>query len=299
MAIESAGDPELSVALSPSLHEWLDERAATLGIEREALLVQLLGTYRAAADLDDDGLVELFERSDLDETIERAVDARYEAENSSLDELETSLDEIDDRIGSVDSRVDDVEAKLANNVEDIRNRVLQLRDAVEGRAPAGHDHDEISDLSEKIDTLSDDFSRFESELGTFAEEFDDVEGRLEEIDTKLNRLARIVVTLKQREEANTDKTARLDRIRRTANRNGTTTATCGNCDKTVQIDLLAEATCPHCQEEFYELDAPKSLLRWFVSPKLTVKREDNEDDATSLADRTDSKEQATLKEADE
>lgn len=281
MATEPAGDPELSVALSPSLNEWIEERAAALGVEREALLVQLLGTYRAVADLDDDGIEALFESTDLDETIESAVEAHLGSDRTTLDGVEGDVERIKGRVDDIDSRIDDIEAQLTNNVEDIRNRVLQLRDALEERAPADHDHSEISELSRQVESLSTDIDSVDGEIGTVAEEMSTVDERLDEIDSKLDRLARVVVTLRRREDAATAATERLDHIRRSANRNGTTTAVCDGCSETVQIDLLTEAACPHCGQRFFDLKASTSLLRWFKSPRLTVK----EDDFTYPADQ--------------
>lgn len=287
MATEPAGDPELSVALSPSLREWLDERADALGIERETLLVQLLGTYRAAAELEEDELVELLEWTDLDRTIEDALDARLESDRTSPDDIESELDDARDRIDGIDNRVDDVEAKLENNVEDIRSRVLQLRDALESRASAGHDHGEIDELSDHVGSLTDDLDSFENKIGTVSEEIAGIETRLESVDSKLTRLARVVLTLKRREDAAADEAERLDRLRRSANRGGTTSATCENCGQGVQIDLLTEAACPHCEQRFFGLDVPTSLRRWFTSSTLTVERDDTEGGFTFPGNRTD------------
>ncbi len=287
MATESAGETELSVSLSPSLHEWLDERAAALGVEREALLVQLLGTYRATADLDDSELVELFERTDLDETIENAVDARLESGRTSPEDIESELEDTEARIDGIDTRVDDVEAKLEHNVEDIRNRVLQLRDALESRAPADHGHGEIDEVSDRVESLSNDLDSFESEIGAVTDSIDGIEKRLESVDSKLDRLARVVLALKRREEADVDERGRFDHIRRAANRGGTTTATCESCGEAVQIDLLTEAACPHCGQRFTDLDVPTSIRRWFTSPTLTVETGDTESGFTFSGDQAD------------
>jgi len=123
MATESAADPELSVTLPPSLSEWLEERAATLGMDRDALLVHLLETHRSAAELDENW----------------------------LDTVDERIENIDARTRKTEGRVGDVETKLADNVEDIRERVLQLRDAVEGRAPADHSHEEFRMLTDRLD----------------------------------------------------------------------------------------------------------------------------------------------------
>ncbi|CCQ37568.1 CopG domain protein [Natronomonas moolapensis 8.8.11] len=252
MATESAGDPKLSVTLPPSLSEWLDERAATLGMEPEALLVQLLETHRSAADLDENW----------------------------IETLEDRLEDVDARVERTDSRVDDVETKLATNVEDVRERVLQLRDAVEERAPAEHSHGEFRSLADRIDELSTALEAVESEVQALegleesVDRFGDaVESNADRIDTaesKLDRIARAVVARNRREAAEADSEERLHGIRRDANRTGAFEANCASCGEPIRIGLLSEAACPHCERGFDGLETPSSVLRWFKRPTLTV-----------------------------
>jgi len=266
MATESAGDPKLSVTLPPSLSEWLDERAATLGMEPEALLVQLLETHRSAADLDENW----------------------------IETLEDRLDDVDARVERTDSRVDDVETKLATNVEDVRERVLQLRDAVEERAPAEHSHGEFRSLADRIEELSTAVESVESEvqalegLGESVDRFgDDVEsnaGRIDTVEDKLDRIARAVVARNRREAAETDSEERLRGIRRDANRAGSLEANCASCGEPIRIGLLSEAACPHCDREFAGLETPSSVLRWFRRPTLTVEGDDGEAPEAGAAD---------------
>lgn len=252
MATESAENSELSVTLPPSLSEWLDERAATLGMEPEALLVQLLETHRSAADLDENW----------------------------IETLEDRLEDVDAKVERTDSRIDDAEAKLASNVEDIRERVLQLRDAVEERAPAEHSHREFQSLADRTEELSAAVEAVEVEmesldgLGESVKRLgDDLEsntGRIDTVEDKLDRLARTVVARDRRESAESASEKRLERIQRAANRNGVLEANCASCGDPVRIGLLSEAACPHCEHELDGLETPSSVLRWFRRPTLTL-----------------------------
>lgn len=277
MVTEPAADSELSVALPPSLSEWLDERAAALGIEREALLVQLLETHRSTAEMDDDGLVSLFESVDAAEpssgsTIDD-LDERVTDIDDRTDDVDRRVGDVDGRVDDVDSRVDDVEAKLATNVEDIRQRVLQLRDAVEEGAPADHSLEEISALSDRLDALSaetDERSQRTDELAEdlrrLSAEMGSTDDRIETLESKIDRLARAVLEDRRRGTA----TAELDEIRRAANRTRTTEADCADCGTPVRIGLLSEAACPHCDRRLRGLETPESVFRWFKTPTLTV-----------------------------
>ncbi|MDR9380293.1 MAG: hypothetical protein RI560_01290 [Natronomonas sp.] len=263
MDTESAGDSELSIALPPSLHEWLDERAAALGIEREALLVQLLETHRTAASFDANGTGALFESVEDGDHVLSEVDHRFEM--------------LDERLTEATERTTELDARITNNVEDLRERVLQLRDAVGERAPAEHAHDEFRTPLDRLDTLAEDLEattegveKLEGELGEITETVASIDGRFETVDDKLDRLARTVVA-RQRIAADDAATeAELAELQRAANRLGIASADCGGCGESVRIGLLSETACPHCDRRVDRLDAPDSLLGWLGSPTLVV-----------------------------
>ncbi len=248
MATESAADTELSVTLSPSLSAWIEERAATLGVDRETLLVHLVKTHREAADFDDD-LAALLS------------DGHAEGEGT--------IDELNERIGEVD-------AALSEHVEDLRGRILQLKDAVNSRAPAEHDHPRIEAIAERERTLSTDVQRTESDLDAVESELeallDDLEAtdeRLETAETKLYRLAEVVLELKRQSGGTSRRAEALEHLRRVANRRGTTEGVCGGCGKRLRIGLLTDAACPHCSHEFRGIERSTSFLGRFKPPILT------------------------------
>lgn len=244
MATESTDGTDVSVTLPPDLEEWLGDRAAELGVDRDELLVQLASTYRAAAGHDGD-LLEGLGGDEVDAEALEAVESRLSADEETLSAL--------------GDRVDAVESELADNVEDLRNRVLQLRNAVADTAPENHSHREFSQLEDSVDDLSADLEAVATDLGEQGEQVSEVESRLGDAEEKLTRLARAVVALRREVEGDADASA-LEDLRLAANRNGVDEAACGACESPVTVGLLTEATCPHCGTDFAELELPESGL---------------------------------------
>ena len=255
MATESATDTDLSVTLSPPLSEWLEERATALGIDRRALLVQLLETHRQAAELDPEEFETLLSKA---ATAEDAVVADR------------------DDIEALDDRIDDVDTALSEHVEDLRSRILQLKSAVESSAAADHEHSEIKALSRRVEALSTDLDGVEtdtdelaSELESLSSEFVSAEDRLTTTETRLHRLARAVLELKRQTDGTVGSSESLKELRRTANRSGATVADCDSCGEHLRIGLLTEAACPECGQEFDSIEQPSSILGRFKTPRLT------------------------------
>lgn len=248
MATESADESELAVTLPPPLEEWLEERAAALGVEREEVLVQLVSAYRAAADLDDETLSGLSDE-ELDERIIEEVESRLEATESSED------------IAELDERIATLESELEENIEEVRSRLLQVRDAVKDRAPKDHSHKEMRRLSERVDGLAENLENVGTEVTETTESVEDLEDRLADVESKLDRLARVVVALrKQSDERKAEREEHLDHIKRRANQHGLTEARCAACDELVRIGLLTEPACPHCGTETRDIKPPEAVL---------------------------------------
>jgi predicted nucleic acid-binding Zn-ribbon protein len=244
MATESADGTEMSVTLPPDLEEWLEDRAAELGVDREELLVQLASTYRATAEHDTDL---------LDGLAGDGVDAE------ALEAVESRLSADEENIAALGDRIDAVESDLETNVEDLRTRVLQLRDAVADSAPENHSHGEFSRLESSVDDLAADLEAFASDLEARGDRVDDVASRLEDAEKKLTRVARAVVALRREVGGEADADT-LEELRMTANRNGVAEADCGACETPVTVGLLTEPACPHCGTGFAELELPAAGL---------------------------------------
>lgn len=254
MATESADEPDMSVTLPPELQRWLDDRADTLDVDREELVVQLLGAYRTTADLDGDEALS-FDKPTLDGEFLDDIERRIEA----VDEAE--LERLERRVGSIESELDE-------HVDDIRNRVLQLRDGLQDRAEEDHGHDEIDQLNGRVDGLADDIDGLGTDVADLSDSVEAVDDQLEDVTAKLNRLARIVVALRNRsDDVDTERERHLEDLKRRAGREGIRSANCSGCSNSVDIALLTEPACPNCGIEFGNLSPSTSI---FGSPKLTA-----------------------------
>lgn len=266
MATESADGPDLSETLPASLEEWLDERAAEHGIDRSELLIQLVSAYRATSELDDDPLEGLFEEWFED----RLADAPDGLGGEPLEDRDDGSDE-PDGLDAVAERVEALEATHREDVEDVRKRVLQLRDAVRDRAPEDHEHDEVHELSERLDGLASDLEDVGSDVADLTDRVDRRDDRLADVESKLDRLAGVVLALRDDADGVGGTDEVLEHIRVAANRRGVRAAACVDCGRTVQIPLLTRPACPHCGTEFRDLEEPGSVLgRWLDvrKPKL-------------------------------
>ena len=237
MATESADEPELSVSLPPPLEEWIDEHAASLDVDREELLVQVVSAYRAAADLDGDADAARGGSAPDLETLREEVRA----------EVETQLAGRDIDAGAVDDRVDILESEVEEDLKSVRNRVLQLRDALRSRADADHTHEEFDRLADRLDGVAADAAELSDDVSTLEADLDDV-------DARLDTLARVVLELRDRTvDRGDDRTRQLDRLRRTANRRDVTDASCDSCGESVSVPLLTDPVCPHCDAELRDV----------------------------------------------
>lgn len=238
MATESAEEPDVTVKLPASLVDWLDERAASEDVDRDELLVQLLSAYRTTATADSD-----IEGDGLDIAFSEAIESDLE---SRFRELESQLDAHED----LTERISSLETQLEEDVEDVRSRILQLRDAVRDRAPADHDHDAFADIetiASHLESVEGDIERLDATVGGLDDRTTNVETTLEEASEKLDRLARVVVSIRQQVDDDTsERDLALGRIKRTAAVEGIAVARCDNCEESVPISLLTEPVCPHC-----------------------------------------------------
>lgn len=257
MATESADGSEVSVTLPSDLEEWLEERAATLDVDRGELLVQLASAYRSTADRDGDLLEGLGDGADAE----------------ALEALESRLADDEETLSALGDRVETVESNLEDNVDDLRSRVLQLRDAVADTAAEDHSHREFASLDASLDDLSADLEALAADLEGQSDRVDGLASRLEDAEGKLTRLARVVVSLRRTVEGEAGATT-LEDLRLAANRNGVAEAACGACERGVDVGLLTEAACPHCGTEFAELEFPEPGLGralGFRRPRLRVR----------------------------
>lgn len=272
MASESTEEGAVTVELSPGLDEWLDERAATLGVPREEVVRQVLASYQAAADFEDGSLSGLVDveaavedamQDQLDAAVSAAVadalDGQVEttAESAVGDHLPAIADAVE---GRLDDRVDAVEADFRAKIEDVRERVVQVKREADEKAPADHDHAEFdalaeleSEVTELRRELVDHTERVEERVADQSARIDDleaestaVEDRLDDVEDKLKRVAWVVSDLREDQGGRDSHQRAVDRIKRAAAQEGVSAATCENCGESVEIALLTDPQCPHC-----------------------------------------------------
>ena len=262
MASEPTEGRALSVSLSPSLEEWLTERADEVGVEREELLVSLLGAYREATTGD---TAETLLEPRAERIIERRLD-QYD------EDVERKLDDIRRRVVQVKQETDT--KADAERVEEVVSRLDELESSV-GRLRSAVDGSDSGD--------GEDIAALRESLRSRAETAVKLDERLDDVESKLTRVARVVVALREeheRDSAGDDEPASerdpvptlaegpaetlLD-IKRRAAREELSSAECGACGESVDLSLLPEAACPHCGATFGGLEGRDGM---FSSPRL-------------------------------
>ncbi len=265
MASEST-EETVTVSLPAELDDWLDERAAALDTDRETVLVQLLASYRATAELDGDidgeAEVAIADKQTIEETVtsvlSRVLDDRVEST------VQTTVQSV------IDDRVDAVEDDYMGKIQDVRERVVQLKRELEGKAASDHDHDELDrietvatelgDLDSQLETLEADI---DARLDDQQDELDQLDERLEATDDRLQTIAWVVSDLREAHENGSVEA--VDRIKRAAAEGNVDKANCENCGETVNIGLLTEPNCPHCQSTVTNVEPASGF---FGKPRL-------------------------------
>lgn len=291
MASEST--ETVTVRLPSELDSWLDEQARELEVPRETVLVQMLASYRATAELDgeldaaelevgapsDEEVAEVVDQrvdsrvderlgEQLDRRIEATVDRRAEAA------VETSLSEATEAVEArLKGRVDSVEREFQEKLEDVRERVIQVKQEADARAPADHDHEEfqrlvalgtqVDDLREEVEHLAERLDATIPEQETAVEE---MEADLDTVQERLRTVAWAVRDLRDSVEAETGLDA-VERVKRAAAKADVDRARCENCGNGVDIALLTDPHCPHCEATVTDVEEARGF---FSKPKLLV-----------------------------
>jgi hypothetical protein len=257
MASESTEGRTMSLDIPATLDEWLTERATELEMDREELVVQLVGSYRATADT--------VAAADTETAFESAVE---EAVAGATPDEAAIAERVRERM---DSRVDELAAETDEKLDDVRRRVLQVKEQAASRAAADHDHEEFARLADLETQVEDLHER----LLAVAQHVEETEAASQEelatVEQKLNRLARVVVDMRDATASGSGEAAVLADIKRTAAREDYETAICDACGERVRVAALPEPACPHCTNEFGDIvGGSGGLLGLFSSdPRLT------------------------------
>jgi len=272
MSSESTDDGGVHVELSADLDEWLTEQAETLGVPREAVMEQLLAAYMTAAD-SDEGMDDILQPSadELDAVVAATVDEKLNGSVEAATESAVSA-HIPDIVDTVErqlaERFDALEADFQTKIEDVRERVVQVKREADAKAPADHGHEEF----DRIDALTQEIEDIEAELAalrgdvtesleTENERVADIDSRLDDVEDKLTRVAWVVSDLRDDQGGRDQNQKAVDRLKRAAAQENISTARCSNCDEQVEIGLLTDPQCPHCNTTVSDVRPEGGIIR--------------------------------------
>jgi len=185
MASESTEGGTVSVDLPSELRDWLDEQAAELGVDREQLLVQVIGAYRTTAEFDDhlDDAVDEQVADAVDDTLPDAID----------DHLDDALGEhLDDE--TIEELASAVEEALASNLHEQIEATVQsiLAETLEDQLASAVQENAEPLVTERVTEATNAVQR---QLG------DRIDGVEEEFQAKLEDVRERVIQVKKETDA--------------------------------------------------------------------------------------------------
>jgi uncharacterized phage infection (PIP) family protein YhgE len=282
MASESSDDAGLGLSLSGGVDEWLDAKAAELGVDRETVVVQLLSAYRAADELEDEPVASTVVDGLDDDVRDVIADRLPDIADAVAERLDAGEDPgaVEDRLSA---EVDRVENDFQRKLQDVRERVIQVKKETDRKAPADHTHPELSELAAvsseldelrgRIDDLAAAAESGRDERADLAEqvaELEEMSEQLDDVQEKLQTVAWVVSDLRETVETHTGSSRAVDRLKQSAAEADVDRAVCDNCDQGVDIALLSEPTCPHCDATFGDVELPGGL---FGKPRLSTAKQ--------------------------
>lgn len=284
----------VSVELPRDLVDWLDNEAVAADVDREEMVSQLLASYHAIKEIEEDIEAEslLVDTSEVAASVEASVVDEMEAEIEAAvaEEVAEQLDAavadtveqlVTDRLTEatngvqrqLGSRIDSVETEFDEKIQDIRQRVIQLKTETDEKAPADHTHDSLDQLPElaaDIDTLQTELTElrelYDETVPDQGERLEDHGERLDEIQDRLQTVAWVVSDLREAQQSSSGLEA-VERIKRAAARADVERANCENCGEGVILSLLTDPHCPHCDATVTNVEPASG---WFSDPTLTV-----------------------------
>ncbi|EMA10063.1 hypothetical protein SAMN05443574_1108 [Haloarcula vallismortis] len=272
MSSESTDDGGVYVELSADLDEWLTEQAETLGVSRDAVMEQLLAAYMTTVDSDGETGDHIQPSSDeLDAVVAATVDQKLNGSVEAATEsaVNARIPDIADTVErQLADRFEALEAEFQTKIEDVRERVVQVKREADAKAPADHGHEEF----DRIDALTREIEEIETELATLRgdvtdsfetqdERIADIDGRLDDVEDKLTRVAWVVSDLRDDQGGRDQNQKAVDRLKRAAAQENISTARCSSCDEQVEIGLLTEPQCPHCNTTVSDVRPEGGIIR--------------------------------------
>jgi chromosome segregation ATPase len=280
-------DDSLSVSLPAELAEWIDQEASDRETDRETVLVQLLAAHRAADEMEDgveigslDGTggadVEDEVRSVIAERlpdIAGAVADQLEIERQVEDAIEARQSELAERAATraandVESDLAALEDEFMGKVEDVRDRVIQVKKETDRKAPAEHDHpnlvDRINSLANDVEAVQDDLGdlrrEVEGQLDSQEERLDDLDETVWDVQDKLETVAYVVKDLRDSGQLENKRATSVEKIKRAAAKEDLDRARCEACGEGVEIALMTDPECPHCEATVTDVKPGEGLF---------------------------------------
>jgi hypothetical protein len=210
----------------------------------------------------------------LQTMVTKAVDAELEAhEIWKPAESQATSDELE---AELDARLENARADFHEKLEDVRERVIQVKREVDAKAAADHEHaafERLEAVEERLETLDSKVTELSSELEATREEFEAVgedaeavDQQLADFEERLTTIAWVVSDLREAHESETGEAA-LQQLKREAAEADISRAKCENCSEGVEIGLLTEPACPHCDATVTTVEPSQGFFR---SPRLLV-----------------------------
>lgn len=150
------------------------------------------------------------------------------------------------------SRQEEFTDRLSDDVTRLHSEIQSLESRVD------QDNGDVGDRIDNLEARLEDVEETQAEFETWIdEEFDQIEALFKQIldtvrefDDRVTDLSTSVDTVVDAEQ---DREA-LDTLRKQAVRKGIDTGRCENCDMTVDLSMLSEASCPSCGEQFRDIE---------------------------------------------
>lgn len=172
-------------------------------------------------------------------------------------------------------RLEEVEREFRELVEDVRERVIQVKRETDEKAPADHGHPELANelqrVADGLDRVEAEHERVDHRVDRGFENYEEVLEYLTEttddVQHAVSRLTSVVVDLRGRIRETTRDEARrtaLAHLTDAANRHGVNSARCEDCGESVDVSLLVEPRCPHCDTAFTTLEPRPGFFRTSV-----------------------------------
>jgi DNA repair exonuclease SbcCD ATPase subunit len=294
MASESSDETQVSVSLPPELQRWVTGKATELDVEEEEVIVQFLAAYRATEEFEDEMEPEEFfdvevamDGVDIESEVRSVITSRLPSIAEAVEErLDTAGGDAEEVGEELSMQLDRLETDVDGKIQDVRERVIQVKREADAKAPTDHDHpefDRLQQLGEELDGLEANLDALEAELRSeFAsdedltmvidrlESFSGVNSRLDEVEERLQTLAWVVSDLRDSHEALTSGTRAIDRLKKAAAQADIGRAVCENCQEPVEIGLLTEPKCPHCETTVSDVEPSSGFLG---KPQLIVAKQ--------------------------